>query len=235
MTQPLPRTASPHTGRTVSTPEASSQRPRGGRPTKAAAEALERRILEAAARLFASQGFAATTMEQIAAECQAGKDTIYRRYGSKAVLFEAVTTRARNEIMPELEQLAATKAPALEGLRRFARTLLSVNLRPELLALNRVALAEAVNIGEEARTPTKDDPIMILFVSLVRAAQIEGLLCDHDPMELAEQLLYATSIKPLLSSMMGRADFAETADQDAYFDRAWNMFLRGAQGQRLED
>lgn len=203
---------------------------RGGRPTKAATEALERRILEVAAELFASQGFAATTMEQVAAECQSGKDTIYRRYNSKAALFAALTTKARREVLPELEEIAASEGQTLAVLRQFARAMLSVNLRPELLALNRVALAEAVDMGEAARTPSTDDPIMTLFASLVRAAQIEGRLCDHDPLDLAEQLLYATSIKPLLSSMMGSTEFSEPAAQDAYFDRAWSLFLRGAQG-----
>lgn len=229
MTQPMPRTPSPHTGRAAPDPQAATRKARGGRPTKAAAEALDRRILDVAAELFASQGFAATSMEQVAAACQAGKDTIYRRYNSKAGLFAALTSKARREVLPELEALAATKGPALDALRQFARALLSVNLRPELLALNRVALAEAINIGEEAQTPSTEDPIMNLFASLVREAQAEGCLCDHDPLDMAEQLLYATSIKPLLSAMMGHTDFAEPAAQDAYFDRAWNLFLRGAQ------
>lgn len=56
----------------------------GGRPTREAAAQLERRILAVAAELFAAQGYAATSMEQVAEICKAGKDTLYRRYASKA-------------------------------------------------------------------------------------------------------------------------------------------------------
>lgn len=35
----------------------------------------------------------------------------------------------------------------MDRLRSYARHLLSINLRPEMLALNRVALAEAVPAG----------------------------------------------------------------------------------------
>lgn len=217
----------------VTAKEAPSKTPaarksRGGRPTKQEALALEQKILDVAARHFAENGFAATTMEQIAADCQAGKDTIYRRYPSKAKLFEALMARGHQDLLPELEKVAHETGDPLAVLKKFARTMLSINLRPELIALNRVALGEAVAVGGAQRISSKDDPIMQRFGSLVQAAQTEGTFAQGDPLILAEQLLYATSIKPLILSMLGNTEFSDSSQQDNYFDMAWDLFLNGA-------
>lgn len=203
---------------------------RGGRPTKQEALALEQKILDVASRRFAEYGFAATTIEQIASDCSAGKGTIYRRYSSKVKLFEALMVRGHQDILPDLEVIASGSGAPLVILRTFARALLSINLRPELIALNRIALGEAVAVGGAQRIPSKNDPIMHRFSTLVHAAQTDGALAQGDPLVLAEQLLYATSIKPLLLSMLGSTDFQKKSQQDSYFEMAWNLFLNGAAG-----
>ncbi len=120
---------------------------RGGRPTKQAAEELGQRILATAAHLFSTQGFAATSMEQVASACGAGKDTIYRRYPSKAALFTALMDQLRASVVAEIEAALEPESVPLDRLKSYARRLLAINLRPDMLALNRVALAEAVPSG----------------------------------------------------------------------------------------
>ena len=200
----------------------------GGRPTKEAAAQLERRILDVAAGLFAAQGYAATSMEQVADACQAGKDTIYRRYASKSALFTAMMERFRGEIVAELEACMAADGPPEERLRRYARALLGVNLRPQLVALNRVALGDAVPAKGVTPTPTAEDPFMRRLAGLVEAAQAARALHAGDALFIAEQLLYATSIKPLVATMLGETRFAGAAEQEAYFEQAWALFMRGA-------
>lgn len=205
-----------------------SGKPKGGRPSKAAAQALDRRILETAAELFATQGFAATSMEQVATACGAGKDTIYRRYPAKAALFTGIMEDFRKTVICEVDELMSADGASMERLRRYARLLLSINLRPQLLALNRVALGEAVAFGGVQPTPTAEDPLMVRFAALVQEAQAEGALRQGDPLFMAEQLLYATSIKPLIATMLGSNRFSEFSEQERYFDEAWKMFLEGA-------
>jgi AcrR family transcriptional regulator len=48
------------------------------------------KILEAAGRLFASRGLAEVSMDDIAAEAQVGKGTLYRRFGDKSGLAAAL-------------------------------------------------------------------------------------------------------------------------------------------------
>ncbi|NUO59883.1 MAG: TetR/AcrR family transcriptional regulator [Hamadaea sp.] len=57
-------------------------------PARAAAAAVTReRIREAASRLFTTQGFAATTMKQVAADAGVGERTLYDAFPTKAKLF----------------------------------------------------------------------------------------------------------------------------------------------------
>ncbi len=62
--------------------------------------ARERRRLidSAAARLFAERGFAATTMDAIAAAAGVSKPMLYRHYESKRELFAALLERRRDEL-----------------------------------------------------------------------------------------------------------------------------------------
>ncbi|HEV2502611.1 MAG TPA: TetR/AcrR family transcriptional regulator [Mesorhizobium sp.] len=204
---------------------------KGGRPSREAQAALNRRILESAAELFAVQGFAATTMEQVASVCGAGKDTIYRRYSSKSALFKALMEGLQAEVLSELDaQMDAGPRDARDRLKRFARALLSINLRPQMIALNRVALGEAVTLGGVKPTSTIEDPIMKRFALLVKQAQAEGALKRGATLFIAEQLLYATSIRPLISEMLGEGRFSDPAEQERYFSQAWKLFLEGALG-----
>lgn len=206
-----------------------ARRARGGRPSKAEAAKLEQHILKTAANLFATQGFAATSMEQVASACGAGKDTIYRRYPSKTALFSALMAGLQTEVLADLEAALRQDDTALDRLRQYARAILAVNLRPQLVALNRVALSEPTALGE--RRPETQDPIMLRLVALVEAAQKDGALAGGEPGFLATQLLYATSIRPLMSRLLGEPGFEEGAAQEDYFCRAWNLFLNGADGR----
>lgn len=204
-------------------------RSKGGRPSRKALKELNRRILETATGLFASQGFAATSMEQVALACNAGKDTIYRRYPSKAALFAALIQGLQLQVLEELDALMEREGTSLERMRVFARALLEINLRPQMVALNRVALGEAVGLGGVAPTRVAQDPIMTRFASLIAEAQVDHLIAKGDPLFIAEQLLYATSIKPLISTMLGESRFSDCAEEERYFDQAWQLFMQGGQ------
>ena len=57
---------------------------------RADAQKNRAKILEAAERLFASKGLADVSMDDVAAEAQVGKGTLYRRFGDKSGLAAAL-------------------------------------------------------------------------------------------------------------------------------------------------
>ena len=211
--------------------DSSSTRTRVGRPSKEGAAETSNRIIDTAAQLFAAQGFAATSIEQVASACSAGKDTIYRRFPSKVALFAAVVERVRTRTLDRLEieiDSAGGDGDALARLRRVARWFLTVNLDPDMIAFKRIALSEAIVFGEERQDQWQSDPIMDRLVALVSEAQESSLLGDGDPQTIASHLLHSIVFGPSNDAMLGRTTYASTAARDRYFDQAWTLFLQGA-------
>ena len=211
--------------------DSSSPKTRVGRPSKEDASETSNRIIDTAARLFAAQGFAATSIEQVASACSAGKDTIYRRFPSKVALFGAVVERLRTRTLDRLEieiDSAGGDGDALARLRCVARWFLTVNLDPDMVAFKRIAFSEAFVLGEDRENQWESDPIMDRLVALVSEAQQSGMLCDGDPRMITSHLLHSIVFGPSNDAMLGRMTYASTTAQDSYFDQAWALFLRGA-------
>ncbi len=74
-------------------------------------EARPTELIEAALRLFAEQGFAATRLEDVASRAGVSKATIYRYFDNKEALFEAVV---RHAVAPRFAQ-AELLLEAFEG------------------------------------------------------------------------------------------------------------------------
>lgn len=201
---------------------------KGGRPRKEDVEAKSLHIIETASRLFAQQGFAATSVEQVVAACGVGKDTVYRRFPSKLALFEGVVEHARVRTVAHFQTTMATQTgDALTQLRAAARWLLTVNIDPTLIAFKRIAFSEAIVVGQAVSSRT-DDPIMDRLLALIDEAQKAGALARGDARFLAMQLLNSIAMGPMIEAMLGGTTYASPRAQNAYFDKAWTLFLDGA-------
>ena len=100
-------------------------------------------IVAVAEAVFLAQGFAETTMRDIAARAGASKETLYRHFGNKEGLFaEVVSNRAR--ILGARLDADVDRPDALpEVLRDLGVNLLEAMTSPEVSALLRLVVAEA--------------------------------------------------------------------------------------------
>lgn len=189
------------------------------------------RIVEAASHLFATQGYAATSVEQVAAVCAAGKDTIYRRFPSKLALFGAVLVRARTRRIEQLQQVAS-KLPKdgdiLDRLRKISRWFLEANLDPELMAFKRIAFTEPLVFAGKATPGSQDDPFVMLLADHIAEAQQAGVIVQGDSTFLANQLIHCIVAAPLGHALVGGRDYEAKSARDRHFKMAWDLFLRGA-------
>lgn len=80
----------------------------------------EQSILDAAARAFARRGFAATSMEDIAAEAGITKLIVYRHFDSKRDLYEAVLDRTRTRLREATGGPERLNWESVEGMLRAA-------------------------------------------------------------------------------------------------------------------
>lgn len=87
--------------------------------TRAAAEAMHRRIVETAERLFRQYGYQKTTVADIAAELGMSPANIYRFFASKAAITEAVAHKLTFEVQAQVAE--AISEPGLSACERLRR------------------------------------------------------------------------------------------------------------------
>ncbi len=204
---------------------------RSGRPDQQASEELLRHIVDTATRLFIDQGYAATSIEQIASAAGSGKQTLYRRFVSKEGLFTEVINRQGQRLV----DLAVTTGEAVDNpvvaLKESCRLLFDFVLTPDMIRLQRILVAEISrfpDLGEKVldncMSPFKD-----MLNRLLGAASHAGAIHTAN-LDLTHNLMIGLMTGwPVQQALLGRPVFETEADREAYFEAAWALFLRGAQ------
>lgn len=123
---------------------------RGGRPSAAQAGDVDRRILDAAQRLFLAQGFDLTNCEQVVAEAGAGKASLYARYANKQELFTAVIERNVSSLHAHHIAPVPADLGVRERLRSAGTLILDHALRAHVVALMRLVISTAYRLPELA-------------------------------------------------------------------------------------
>jgi AcrR family transcriptional regulator len=202
-------------------------RQRRGRPPRAVAAALTSTIVEAAMRSFLDEGYAATSLERIAATAGVSKRTLYARFRDKPTLFAATVTglidrwRARH---PAPGQPATDLATALT---EAGAQMLEVGLSAEGLALFRLLVAEGSRVPN---LPT------ILHgagagVGIERAAALLALHGVPEPALLAEQFQRLVVTTPQLRAL-GLGTEMDPAARAAWLHRCVAMVVAAARAER---
>lgn len=89
------------------------------RRTKAEAEQTRRLLLETALKVFSRQGYAATTLDDIAREAAVTRGAIYHHFGGKAELYAAVLKEHQAPAGAQIGAALAADMPPLARLREL--------------------------------------------------------------------------------------------------------------------
>ncbi len=194
------------------------------------------RILGAAFHAFMERGYAGASTLDIARRARVSKRDLYAEFGSKqAMLAACITERVGRMRLPlELPVLRSREALAAT-LVAFGQTLLREVSRPEVLAVYRLAIAEAEHAPELART--LDALGRAANLSALRdwlvATQAAGLLGPGDAAAMADTFLSSLWSGGLLVRLLLRV---VTAPDDAECERrarlATEQMLRTDTGRR---
>jgi AcrR family transcriptional regulator len=118
---------------------------RAGRPLVLGSAARRAYLLEAASAVFMEKGYAASTVEAIAARAGMSKKTVYRVFDSKLALFDALLDDCFFKAPePEAEECSSLE----EGLTRILETISNMLSRPDRAALLRMVIAEGPTTPE---------------------------------------------------------------------------------------
>lgn len=200
-------------------------RRRAGRLTSGGA------IREAAARLFLANGYAGTTMDEIAAAARVSKQTIYTHFSTKEELFSDLVLGNAERVDEFIAGLAATvdDPGGIEvGLRNLARQYLGFVARPEAIRLRRLIMGEAGRFPDLARQYYEliPDRAYAALGELFSDLDRRRLLRIDDPSIAARHFAWLTLGVPLDRGMFYPVEAAfEGLDLDGIAEQAARVFV----------
>jgi TetR/AcrR family transcriptional regulator, mexJK operon transcriptional repressor len=162
-------------------------------------------VVAAARTLFLRQGYAGTTMEEIAALAGLTKRTVYNNYGEKDALFRQIVADVisyANEFVRGLQEeftVGITRANLSARLDELGRRLALGIVRPDVIALRRLLIGEARDFPALAAEYFERAPGQVIdalasgFAHLAQA----GLLRVADSRRAAAQFAYLVAGEPL--------------------------------------
>jgi TetR/AcrR family transcriptional regulator, mexJK operon transcriptional repressor len=143
-------------------------------------------IIAAAAAVFAERGYRGAGTDQIAALASVSKQTLYKHFPGKDRLFSEVVLATTNELdalFGSVTALPDTVEELARELRVIARRFVATLIRPEVIQIRRLVIAEADRFPELGRTFYERGPERVaasLVPWFLRLAR-RGLLVFDDP------------------------------------------------------
>jgi TetR/AcrR family transcriptional repressor of mexJK operon len=108
-------------------------------------------LIDAAARLFLTNGYTRTSLEAIARAARVAVRTIYVKFGGKAGLLDAVLLSRRDEFF-QMRDMEHDLRPFRDVVDDFARHFFDLLCQEQSIAMQRVVIAEAADNPELAHT-----------------------------------------------------------------------------------
>ncbi len=205
---------------------------RGGRPSKADAEQLAHRIVDAGTELFFTLGYGATTIEAVAQRARISKRTFYHRFENKSALFSAVVHRTIERLRPPADVPLLHGATLSQILCGLANLILRAALSPPAIALHRLIVAESSRFPDlaavVANEGASEEAIRLIAGVLEREARAGNLTLDNSTFA-AQQFLHMVIAVPQ-SRAMGLGVPMTSAEVNAWARNVVNLFLNGCRG-----
>jgi AcrR family transcriptional regulator len=146
-------------------------------------------ILDAALKVFATKGFEAAKITDIAESAGVSYGLVAHYFGKKEEIYAAVVAHAYDCALVMLEKALVMPGTPWERLTFVCSELLTrIRSFPEtldyLVLLNQVKTLKAIPAGALARVRSIEKKYLDIQVKLVKAGQESGEVVDGDPAEL---------------------------------------------------
>jgi AcrR family transcriptional regulator len=189
--------------------------------------ALRRRILDAAFSAFTEHGYAETSTLEIAMRAKVSKRELYAVVGSKLdMLVTCIRDRAERMRMPADLPVVRDRATLAAVLGAFGERLLLEATHPSVVAVFRLAIAEAVRAPEVARAlheVGRESSRAALREALAGARSLA--LLDGSPAEMAERFVALLWGDAMLNLLLRVADAPSEGEVRRRAEAATEAFL----------
>ena len=199
-----------------------------------------RAIMEAATALFLRDGYRNTSMDQVAADATVSKQTVYKHFADKEQLFREIVlgvTGNSEAIITDLTSVLRNSeidsaADMRTVLTDLARRYIDGVLRPNVLALRRLIVAEAERFPDLARTYFEQAPSrgIDVIADALRTYERCGLLDLGDARLAAAQFAYLVLGIPQDRAQFCPQERPSPAERDRLAAAAVRVFLAAYQG-----
>lgn len=192
-------------------------------------EAKRAAILRAAQETFFTEGYLGSSMDQIARRAGVTKQTVYRYFPSKELLFQATLAAQRADADCRFQQELDREDP-VEALTRFAVGFLEMHLSEEHLAGVRLMVAEGPSAPEMTRA------FFTLGPERTKARLVEFLTTRFrvpDP-EYAVRMFLGTLLGLRMNVLVGLLPTPTHAELVRHAERSVAVCLRGLAGSGPE-
>jgi AcrR family transcriptional regulator len=175
---------------------------------------VRRRILDGAFEAFMNNGYAASSTLEIATRARVSKRDLYALVGNKqSMLVACISARAKRLQVPADIPLARDRETLAQVLNAFGTKLVQEITDPTVIAVFRLAIAEAVHAPEVAQALDSIGRAAsrTALRQIMAGAERLGLL-KGEPAELAEQfggLLWGNLMVSLLLGVVKRPSLRE--------------------------
>ncbi len=186
------------------------------------------RILDAAFEAFTERGYAATSTLEIATRARVSKRELYALVGNKQkMLVAAIKERAKRLQMPADLPTLHDRTALAHVLTTFGAQLVREVSDPAVVAVFRLAIAEAVQAPEVARTldSVGRETSRAALRHIMTQARARGLI-DGRPADLAEQFAGLLWRDLMINLLLGVTDQPNARAIEARAREAAAAFLR---------
>jgi len=197
-------------------------------------ERLQRRreILEAARKLFCEKGYAAATVDDIAAAAELSKGTVYLYFRSKDELYASVILEGFEKLEERLKELARSDLPLLDKVEAILRAFVDHCIsNPEYFRLTQLFAGGSVreNLREELRRDIEAHArdLLLLGAEVVREGVEEGVF-RHDLDPFMAALIAWRTLTGLLDLVIFGGELVRRKDLQRLMGQAMDLFMRGA-------
>lgn len=184
---------------------------------------LRDEILEATHLLMAEKGYAALSMEELAARVGISKPTLYSQFPTKEGLLATMATRLMERVFAIVEHSSGAGSSPLRRLVELLHTTVLLQLEQRTTAMQ-IWMPEVVQILEN--NPESRDYLLKvdrIVVDLVRAAIEAGEIDPDADIASIVRIFYALICSP----NVGRLSITETPAPAAMADTVAALFWQG--------
>ncbi len=151
----------------------------------------QQRILEVASQLFFEQGFTQTSLDQVIERCGGSKQTLYRYFGDKQGLLNAVVGHSIEQFSMAFQFRSNSREPLSQQLIHFGIAYLGTILSPRVLDTYRIIMAESRHHPALAQFYLQQGPNSVIrhLVAFLEQQIAQGQLRCDDPAQASQHLL----------------------------------------------